>query len=60
MKAKGFKKFGYHQHTTLWKQLNAKEDGKGFGVLVAGFWYWYDNWIKEVEKYCEEHQAELQ
>ena len=59
MKAKGYKGFGYHQHTTLWHLLNAKDEAKGFGVSVAGFWYWYDNWIKEVEKYCEEHKAEL-
>ena len=59
MKEKGYSKFGMHQHTQLWKQMNAKDEAKGFGVLVAGFWYWYDNWLKEVEKYCVEHKNEL-
>lgn len=60
IKAGGYKKFGMHQHTQLWKQLKARSEGKGFGVKVANTWYWYDSWIKEVEKYCEEHKAELQ
>jgi len=56
---KGFVKFGMYHHTQLWKKLDAKNEGKGFGVLVAKTWYWYDNWIKEVEKYCNEHLDEL-
>ena len=60
MQDKGFPGFRMHQHTQLWKRLNAKDETKGFGVSVAGFWYWYDNWIKEVEKYCVEHKSELQ
>lgn len=59
MQTNGYKKFGMHQHTQLWKQLNAKDESKGFGVSVAGFWYWYDSWVKEVERYCENHKAEL-
>lgn len=59
MGVKGYKLFGMHQHTQLWKQLDAKNESKGFGVVVANAWYWYDNWIKEVEKYCIEHKAEL-
>jgi len=60
MRTKGYNRFGMHQHTLLWKKLDAKNEAKGFGVSVAGFWYWYDNWIKEVEKYCEEQKVELQ
>ncbi|MDR4505136.1 MAG: DUF3644 domain-containing protein [Candidatus Scalindua sp.] len=56
MRSKGFKKFGMHQHTQLWKQFDAKDEAKGFGVRVANAWYWYDNWIKEVEKYCVENK----
>lgn len=59
MKGKGYKGFGMHQHTQLWKEKDAKNENKGFGVRVANTWYWYDNWIKEVEKYCLEHKAEL-
>jgi hypothetical protein len=60
MKEKGFHKFSMHTHTNLWQSLNAKENGKGFGVQVAKTWYWYENWIKEVEKYCIEHRDDLQ
>ena len=59
MKGKGYKGFGMHQHTQLWKLQDAKNENKGFGVQVANTWYWYDNWIKEVEKYCLEHKEEL-
>lgn len=59
IKANGFKKFGMYQHTKLWQNLNARDEGKGFGVKVANTWYWYDNWIKEVENYCNEHKIEL-
>jgi hypothetical protein len=59
MKDIGYKKFGMHQHSQLWKELDGKNEAKGFGVAVVNTWYWYDNWIKEVKKYCEEHKAEL-
>lgn len=59
MKKKGFIKFGMHQHTSLWKQSEAKNPAKGFGVKVAKTWYWYDSWLKEVEKYCEQNKNEL-
>ncbi len=52
MRDKGFGKFKIHQHTGLWKKKNAKDKSKGFGVWVAKTWYWYQNWVNEVEKYC--------
>lgn len=58
IQAKGFRKFGRHQHTQLWKNLNAREEGKGFGVWVGGFWFWYDTWIKEVENHCEANKTD--
>lgn len=60
MKAKGYSGFGMHQHSQLWRELDAKNEAKGFGVWVANAWYWYDSWIKEVEKYCFENKKELQ
>lgn len=46
----GFKGFGMHQHTELWKKLNAKDPHKKFGVLLGdGQWYWYQNWVDEVQ-----------
>lgn len=59
MKDLGFTKFGMHQHTSLWQQLEAKRPDRGFGVIVAKYWYWYDSWLKEVEKYCNDHRDEL-
>lgn len=59
MKAKGYKKFGMHQHTEFWKSIDAKDEGKGFGVNVANTWYWYENWFKEVEKYCEKNKSKF-
>jgi hypothetical protein len=52
MKSKGFVRFGQHQHAVLWKQLNAKDPAKGFGVQIENMWYWYDSWVEEVESYC--------
>lgn len=54
MQEKGFSKFGSHQHTVLWKSKNAKSPNLGYGTLVAKTWYWYDKWLKEVEKHCIE------
>jgi len=59
MKDKGYKIFGMHQHTLLWKQLDAKNPVKGYGVQVVNQWYWYDSWLIEVEKYCKEHKDKL-
>lgn len=59
MKGLGFIKFGMHQHTELWKKKEAKRPDKGFGVLVAKCWYWYDSWVQEVERHCEAHRDEF-
>ena len=57
MNDKGYSNFGMHQHTELWHSLDAKNPSKGFGVQVSKAWYWYDSWLKEVEKYCSEHKT---
>lgn len=54
----GYTKFKQHQHTLLWKAKNAKSNGKGFGVQVAKTWYWYDTWLNEVKKHCEENSEQ--
>lgn len=56
MQKKGYKRFGQYQHTQLWKSMDAKNPNKGYGVQVANTWYWYENWLKVVEKHCEEHR----
>jgi len=57
---KGYNKFGIYQHTQLWRQLNARDQSKGFGVWLGVSWFWYDTWVKEVEQYCEQHKDEMQ
>lgn len=52
MKKNGFPKFNIHHHTQLWKQVDGKNPNNGLGVSVEGAWYWYDNWVKKVEEYC--------
>ncbi len=59
IKEKGFKKFDMHQHTLLWKELDAKKTEKNFGVSIANSWYWYETWLQEVEKYCKENSIKF-
>lgn len=41
-----------YDHTLLARQLDARKPGKGYGVMVAKTWYWYENWL-ELEKVVE-------
>lgn len=54
MKSEGYKNFRMHDHTTLWKARDAKNPSKGYGVEVAGTWYWYQSWVDVVHQYCKE------
>lgn len=55
MKQEGYQRFTMHDHTTLWREADAKAAGKGFGVQVEKAWYWYDNWLQFVRKHCEDN-----
>ncbi len=55
MQTTGYPKFTMHQHTQLWKQLDAKNKQNKFGVQVQTTWYWYEKWIDEVKKHCHEN-----
>jgi hypothetical protein len=56
MKKEGFPKFTMHQHTLLWKKLDAKKKEKGCGVeAVKGVWAWYENWLIRVREECHAH-----
>jgi hypothetical protein len=49
----GFPQFKIQpQHLDMWKEQNAKEASKGYGVEVAGQWYWYQNWIDRCIELC--------
>ena len=53
-KAAGFAQFAIFDHTQLVKQLDARNPGKGYGVEVAGQWYWYDGWLEKVMEKLDE------
>ena len=40
------------EHVNVWKQEDAKNPAKGYGVQVEGAWYWYENWIKRCIELC--------
>ena len=52
----GFPKFGPSSHTQLWRQLDAKNPGKGYGTHgdYANTWVWYDRWVERVLEHCRE------
>lgn len=53
IKAEGFSRFLMSHHTDLWKNRDARNTSKGYGVQIAKTWYWYDTWLTEVRKYCD-------
>ena len=56
MKKEGYVRFKIHHHTLFWKEMDAKNSSKGYGVLVVRTWYWYDRWVEEVRKYCADNR----
>ena len=53
MEEEGYPRFKMHDHTQLWRQLEGKNPGKGYGALVGNTWYWYESWKDEVARHCE-------
>lgn len=54
LNASGFEKFRVNpEHLKMWKSENAKEPAKGYGVEVAGVWYWYESWLQRCLELCE-------
>ncbi|EKD26250.1 MAG: hypothetical protein ACD_79C01299G0005 [uncultured bacterium] len=61
MTQEGYKKFSIHNHTLLWKSLDAQNLSKGYGTFVAGkHWHWYEKWVDEVKNYCQQNREKLQ
>lgn len=60
MREEGYPGFSMHWHTQLWHALDARAPGKGWGVEVAGTWYWYSNWVDVVRAHCAEHADDYQ
>lgn len=57
MNKEGFKQFNLHHHTQLWKAEDAKAAGKGYGVEVERYWYWYESWVEVVRGHCKSNAA---
>jgi hypothetical protein len=60
MNDEGFKKFNLHHHTQLWKNEDAKNPDKGYGVIVANTWYWYERWVNFVRTHCNQNKDHYQ
>lgn len=57
MQDAGFRKFGMYRHTKLWKEMGADDPRKGYGVKLGdGQWYWYQRWVDEVRRHCEDNR----
>ncbi len=56
MREEGYTGFTMHRHTLLWKSLDAKNPGKGYGVMVANAWFWYERWVEDVRKHCSDNE----
>ncbi len=57
MHDEGYPRFKTHDHTKLWQSRDGKNPAKGFGINIEGTWYWYDRWVDEVRKHCQENSA---
>lgn len=54
VKKAGFTKFRVNpEHVELWRTEDAKNPSKGYGVDVAGTWYWYESWINRCLELCK-------
>lgn len=53
VKEAGYSKFRVNpEHVAMWKAEDAKNPTKGYGVEVAGQWYWYERWVKRCIELC--------
>lgn len=56
MKDEGFSKINQHHFMMVWKGKIEKKANSPYGCFVAGSaWYWYENFIPIVRKYCEDN-----
>jgi hypothetical protein len=58
VKKEGFDSFTIGKHTKLWKALDAKNPARGYGIMVCGFWYWYQRWVDFVLNHLKETAPE--
>lgn len=56
LKNEGYTKLNQYQFTQCWKKIDAKKTNSPYGILVGGKeWYWYENYIPIVRKYCQDN-----
>ena len=49
----GFTRFRTQpEHLAMWKAEDAKNEAKGYGVMIQGMWYWYQSWIERCIELC--------
>jgi hypothetical protein len=54
----GFTKFRVSpEHVDLWRAEDAKNPGRGYGVDIAGSWFWYQNWVDRCIEHCKQGGA---
>lgn len=54
VKEAGFGKFRLSkEHVEMWRSEGAKNPAKGYGIEVAGQWYWYERWVTRCIELCE-------
>jgi hypothetical protein len=55
VKDAGYPKFRIQpEHVYFWKEEDAKNPAKGYGVEVSGSWYWYQTWIDRCIQHCKD------
>jgi hypothetical protein len=53
---RGFSKLNQYHFVKCWKQIDGKKENGKYGTCVGNKeWYWYDNFIPILEKYCEDN-----
>lgn len=60
VKKAGFSKFRITEHTILWKNEDAKNEHKGYGINIEGTWFWYRNWIQKCIELCGQNSQKYQ
>jgi len=45
------------EHLNMWRVEDAKNPGKGYGVDIAGSWYWYQSWVDRCIELCKADEA---
>ena len=62
MHGEGFSRFNQHNHTVLWRELDAKNPSKAYGKAgdYNNTWIWYESWLARVRAHCQEHAERYQ